>query len=95
MRLIFPALFMLIFFVACEDYQPDLKIDGEVLIEEIETFLEEKGHLPENLNELGREETESGPLYYLKKSETHYIVWFGTTVGESVTWDSEEAAWSE
>jgi hypothetical protein len=39
-------------------------------------------------------ETENGPIYYKKESDTEYVVWFGTQLGESVTYDSETKEWT-
>ena len=67
---------------------------GNEIIAKVEKFRIEKGRLPNSLSEIGVVETESGPIYYEKKSETKYIVWFGKELGESATYDSDTKKWS-
>lgn len=66
---------------------------GNEAVKKVESFKSENGRLPNSLNEIGIAETESGPVYYRKESETKYIVWFGKTLGESATYDSETQKW--
>lgn len=50
------------------------------------------GALPETLEQVGISIDEQRVFY--KKVDTHsYIVWFGTTVGESETYDSRTKKW--
>ena len=37
---------------------------------------------------IGMEDSESGPVYYQKTSDSTYIVWFPTILGESATYES-------
>jgi hypothetical protein len=41
------------------------------------------------------QETIKGPVFYEKKEEDHYIVWYGTSLGESNTYDSKEGKWHD
>lgn len=66
---------------------------GNEVIAMVEKFRSEKGRLPNSLSEIGIVETESGSIYYEKKSETKYIVWFGKELGESATYDSDTKEW--
>ena len=66
---------------------------GSEAVVKIEKFRNEKGRLPNSLSEAGIVETESGPIYYRKESESKYILWFGKELGESVTYDSETKQW--
>lgn len=66
---------------------------GNKAVAKIEKFRSEKGRLPDSLSEIGIVETESGPIYYQKKSESKYILWFGKELGESATYDSETKQW--
>ncbi len=59
----------------------------------IENFKKDKGKLPEKLSEIGIEKKEDSPIHYKKESETKYILWFGTTLGESVTYNSDTKGW--
>ena len=81
-----------VFAFAC-GYGDKLKQANET-IAKVEKFRNEKGRLPNNLSEIGIVETESGPVYYEKKSETKYIIWFGKELGESATYDSETKKWN-
>jgi hypothetical protein len=42
---------------------------------------------------IGIEEKEEGPIYYRKESETKFVLWFGTILGESVTYNSDTKEW--
>ncbi len=66
---------------------------GNEIAAKIEKFRNEKGKLPESLSEVGIAETESGPIYYKKESETKYILWFGKELGESMIYDSDTKEW--
>ena len=66
---------------------------GNEAVVKIEKFRNEKGRLPDSLSETGIAETESGPIYYRKESESKYILWFGKGLGESVVYDSETKQW--
>ena len=68
---------------------------GQKVIAKIEQFQRDQGRLPSSLAEIGIRETESGPIYYEKKEERRYIVWYGTTLGESVTYISEIRKWDD
>jgi hypothetical protein len=66
---------------------------GNRIVVKVEKFKSDKGRLPNNLTEIGIIEDESGPIYYEKKTETKYILWFGKELGESMTYDSETKQW--
>jgi hypothetical protein len=42
---------------------------------------------------MGLEDSESGPVYYQKTTDSTYIVWFGTVLGESATYKSSTKKW--
>lgn len=64
------------------------------IVARVEQFKKSTGHLPETLPEIGFEENESCPCYCKTSSDT-YIVWYGTVLGESDTFDSRTKNWSE
>ncbi len=66
---------------------------GNEVVHKVESFKKTNGRLPNSLSEIGIEEKEEGPIYYDKKSDTRYIVWFGTILGESITYDSDTQKW--
>lgn len=69
------------------------KAKGARVVAAVEQFRKERGRLPNSLIEIGIPETERGPVYYEKKSETRFIVWYGKTLGESMTYDSDVGRW--
>jgi hypothetical protein len=79
----------------CKSREQRLMEEGNALIERIDSFQKTTQRLPENLGELGIEEKMEGPLYYQKVSAEHYMVYFGTTVGESMIYRSEKRAWAD
>lgn len=79
----------------CKGREQRLTEQGNTLIERIASFQKATHRLPESLRELGLEEKMEGPLYYQKVSAEHYIVYFGTTVGESMIYRSEKRAWDD
>lgn len=63
------------------------------IVAKVEKFKVEKDRLPNSLSEIGIIETEAGPIYYKKATESKYIVWFGKDLGESITYDSDTKKW--
>ena len=68
--------------------------EGDEIVSKIETFRKGKGMLPNSISEVGIKEQEEGPIYYDKKSDTKYVLWFGTELGESVSYDSDSKKWT-
>ena len=62
-------------------------------ISKIEAFRKLTGRLPDSLSEAGAQDDESCPCY-CKTGDDSYLVWYGTTLGESDTYDSETRKWS-
>jgi hypothetical protein len=71
------------------------KSEGNEIVAKIELFKKENGRLPLSLSELGIKATEEGPIYYEKKDDAIYILWFGEGLGESVTYDSSTKKWDK
>ena len=67
---------------------------GKEIIARVEQFRNSTGRLPEAISDVGLKENESCPCY-CKTSNDSYIVWYGTTLGESDTYDSRTKKWSE
>ena len=60
----------------------------------IEQFKASHGRLPVSLAEVsGQPDSESGPIYYESSNSTDYVVWFGRSLGESYTYDSQSGVW--
>ena len=78
---------------SCSFYGNEKLEKGKEIVKKIENFKNDKGKLPESLAEIGIEEREEGPIYYKKESETKFMLWFGTTLGESVQYNSDTKQW--
>ena len=64
------------------------------IVAEIEQFKASHGRLPTSLTEInGQSQSEADPIYYQPFNETDYVVWFGRSLGESYTYDSQSGAW--
>ena len=68
---------------------------GLELIARIEAFRTSHDSLPNTLNDLGFPEKEESKFHYKKNSDTSYVVWTGTTLGESLTFNSVGRQWSD
>jgi hypothetical protein len=66
---------------------------AEQHISKVENFSRANGRLPDSLRELGVPESEEGPIYYRRLTDSTYEIWFGTGLGESVTYNSDTATW--
>ena len=64
------------------------------IVAKVEQFKKSTGRLPDRLSDVGIKENESCPCY-CKTSSDSYMVWYGTTLGESDTYDSRTTEWSE
>ena len=71
----------------------DKTTKGNEAIIKIEEFKSKNGKLPNSLSEVEIVETENGPIYYERKNDSKYILWFGKELGESVTYDSDTKQW--
>ena len=83
-------LMVLINIVSCKDVKFEYSLQ---LIEQIEQYKKEKKKLPLNLDEIGIQEKENSPAFYEKESDSTYIIWYGTTLGESKTYYSKSQKW--
>ena len=65
---------------------------GDELVERVEGFRAKRGRLP-SAEELLIDDEYSMRFWYLKCDDAHYIVGFGTTLGESMSYGSERRKW--
>jgi hypothetical protein len=63
-----------------------------MIISRVETYRNTQGRLPEALDEIGIGDPDVR-VYYKKTGNSDYIVWFGTSLGESETYDSHTRKW--
>jgi len=65
---------------------------GNEVISRVESFRKRHGYLPESLMGVGVTDLDLR-VFYCKTSDNEYIVWLGTTLGESETYDSRAKKW--
>jgi hypothetical protein len=72
-------------------YRSELRT-GNMIVGRVDSFRLQNGHLPDDLKQLGIDD-ENLNVLYRKEDDAHYIVWFGTSLGESMTYDSQRRKW--
>ena len=70
-----------------------LRRQAEPIQASLESYRLQKGRYPHSLSEIGIVERDEGPLYYQRKSESSYILWFGLSLGESKIFESTDGQW--
>jgi hypothetical protein len=50
---------------------------------------------PDSIENVGFNATEQGPIHYRKINDEEYHIWFGTTLGNSMEYDSKTKHWFE
>jgi hypothetical protein len=80
-------------FLLVPDRAHRLMRQAEPIQASLESYRQQHGHYPDSISQIGLVEREEGPLYYQRESESSYILWFGTTLGESVTFNSTDRRW--
>ena len=68
-------------------------IHAKRLLNEIKQYNSKHGRYPDNLSNIRENISEEGPVYYKKIDEQRYIIWFGTSLGESKVFDSKYGEW--
>lgn len=90
---IYLIVLLLVSFSSCRNSDKSLIKQGNKLVEKVEEYKKDTGKLPSELKDLGIKETMEGPLFYEKKDSINYIIWFGTTLGESMIYYSDTKEW--
>lgn len=67
--------------------------EAETVIDKIEQYKALNSCYPNTLAEVGCDYNESGPLFYQKNNNTSYMLYFGTTLGESKIYYPETKTW--
>ncbi|KMQ61332.1 hypothetical protein ACM46_14950 [Chryseobacterium angstadtii] len=69
--------------------------EANQVINKIENYRKEKHMLPNDLNSIGVQETEEGPVYYKKVDSLNYIIWIQaeSSIGESRIYYSDTQKW--
>ena len=65
---------------------------GNETVSRVETFRVKHGRLPETLKEAGIDDPDQ-KVFNRKMGSDEYCVWFGTTLGESETFNSRTQKW--
>jgi len=93
------VVFFFVFFATISEIRRDYRLadEGNILVEKIETFRTIHGRLPDRLEEIGGKSKDGGgdSLFYHKRNDLQYVIWFGTTLGESIYFDSENGYWRD
>jgi hypothetical protein len=59
----------------------------------LESYRVTHGYYPAALSRIGVVEKEDGPIYYSRESDSSYLLWFGTSLGESMRFHSSDRTW--
>jgi type II secretory pathway pseudopilin PulG len=90
--LILVGILVVSFFYFRNEKDQQMIFRGNIIIQKIEDFKRNKGYLPNSLNDIGINDNE---LFYNKWDSVHYMIWYGTTLGESVTYYSDSKKWED
>lgn len=64
--------------------------EGNRVVSVLDRYYRDHKSYPDSLNSIG---VDSSEIFYEKKSKDAFVVWFGTTLGEPVTYDSTIRVW--
>ena len=95
---------ILLYFMSIKFFYKSLAIkNGNHIVNSIEKYRTEKGHLPDSFNDInlvtddfwvGMATKRKGIKYYYEKmSDSDYIVYFDYNLGDSITYMSETKDW--
>lgn len=66
---------------------------GNAIISKIDAFHRQRRRLPTSMDEIGISAPDANRFFYEKCSDRRFLVWFGTRLGESMTYDSDALKW--
>ncbi|HZU27985.1 MAG TPA: hypothetical protein VFA04_20820 [Bryobacteraceae bacterium] len=66
---------------------------GNDAIQRIESYRGKHHRSPGSLEETGLRDSDPSWIFYQKCNDRQYVVWFGTTLGESMTYTSWTRNW--
>ena len=97
LRLLFVVSMTLLIIVAAPTIAPkwrqmELMRQSEPIHEALKAYHQKHGGYPESLDPIGISSREEGPIYYQREGGS-YLLWFGTSLGESLTYRSNEGKW--
>jgi hypothetical protein len=67
---------------------------GNGLVSRIEAFQTEHGFLPADLSVVGASHATQDKYFYQACDDKSFIVWFGTALGKSMTFESATGSWT-
>lgn len=91
-KILSAIVFLFCFFCSCRDNREKEKLGEEISVK-IENYKTLNGRLPKDLSEIGVVEKMEGPIYYAKKNDTTYILYYGGDLGESIIYNSKTKKW--
>jgi hypothetical protein len=59
----------------------------------VDSFRVKYNRLADTLSEAGVSESDPESVFYQNQEKDKYIIWFGTTLGESATYESSTKQW--
>jgi hypothetical protein len=83
----------IVYLFSCLPNQKKKKIIGNEIIMKIEYYQQTNNKLPNSLLDVGVEELEESAIFYEKKDSAHYIIYYGTSLGETMIYDSNKKIW--
>jgi len=71
--------------------------EANQIINKIENYRKIRHKIPNNLDVIGVQETEEGPVYYKKIDSSNYIIWIQaeSSIGESKIYYSDTQKWED
>ena len=66
---------------------------GNQILRRVESFRQEHHRLPDSLEEVGVNDSDSLGINYQKCDANLYLIWFGTSLGESMSYDPVTRKW--
>ena len=104
-------LFLVLCLLSCSSYIEKNKKTGNLIIERIENYKKDSGHLPDQINYIGSKyefldfqndstvvsvlEIDEEVFCYQKTDSVNYMLWFGTTLGEGIYYYSDTKTWKD
>jgi len=68
---------------------------GDEVVKLVERFKVEHGRLPNNMSELNIDTVLYEKICYSRDDSSNFKIWFGTSLGESITYYSDTKQWEE
>ncbi|WP_269227592.1 hypothetical protein [Flavobacterium eburneipallidum] len=90
-------LFFVWFFYLRTEKENRLTSQGSEIIEKIENYKAKYKKLPNSLSDIGIEiiDENNPPLYYEKKDNSNYIIWFAKSSEDVKTYYSDTKKWED